>query len=60
MDNILITGGTSGIGQALASVFAANKYNLTLNSGFEIKLSKPCFYFPNLQGHVYAFLFVGL
>lgn len=32
MDNVLITGGTSGIGYALARVFATNKYNLILVS----------------------------
>lgn len=32
MENVLITGGTSGIGYALAKVFAANKYNLILVS----------------------------
>lgn len=32
MDNVLITGGTSGIGYALARVFAANKYNLIIVS----------------------------
>ncbi len=32
MDNVLVTGGTSGIGYALARVFAANKYNLILVS----------------------------
>lgn len=32
MDNVLITGGTNGIGYALARVFAANKYNLILVS----------------------------
>lgn len=32
MENVLITGGTSGIGYALARIFAANKYNLILVS----------------------------
>jgi short-subunit dehydrogenase len=32
MENVLITGGTSGIGYALARVFAANRYNLILVS----------------------------
>lgn len=32
MKNVLITGGTSGIGYALANVFAANHYNLLLVS----------------------------
>ncbi len=32
MENVLITGGTSGIGYALARVFAANKYNVIIVS----------------------------
>jgi len=32
MDNVLITGGTSGIGYALAKVFAINKYNVIIVS----------------------------
>lgn len=32
MENVLITGGTSGIGYALARIFAANKYNFILVS----------------------------
>lgn len=32
MENVLITGGTSGIGYALARIFAANKYNIIIVS----------------------------
>lgn len=32
MENVLITGGTSGIGYALARIFAAKKYNITIVS----------------------------
>lgn len=36
MENVLITGGTGGIGYALARVFAANKYNIIIvSSNFE-------------------------
>lgn len=40
MDNVLITGGTSGIGFALARVFAANNYNLILVSSNYDNLKK--------------------
>lgn len=36
MDNVLITGGTSGIGYSLAKIFAINKYNVVIvSSNFE-------------------------
>jgi len=38
MDNVLITGGTSGIGYALAKVFATNKYNVIIVSSNDERL----------------------
>lgn len=32
MDNVLITGGTSGIGYELAKIFTKNKYNVMIVS----------------------------
>ncbi|MCO7127263.1 SDR family oxidoreductase [Sporolactobacillus shoreicorticis] len=40
MGNVLITGGTSGIGYALARVFAANNYNIIIVSSNDARLKR--------------------